>query len=245
MTSSGSSGRHAKWECICDCGNICTVSSSHLRCGDTKQCKECRDNNFKKSGIKHGLSKERLFSIWHGMAYRCYRINNKSYKNYGARGIYICDDWGAGDTSDIAAYLRFKEWALDNGYDDTLSIDRIDVDGPYSPDNCRWATFEEQKQNKTNTVYVETDQGMEPLVSFIQKSELNPGTIRKRIRNGMSVDNAISTPAENGRFIEFDGKRQSIRAWALEVGMKPATLLGRINAGWEVERAITEPVHKT
>lgn len=240
----GGGGIHKRWLCRCDCGTEWMVASNHLISGEALQCKKCRDANFSKAGIKHGCSHERLYHIWLGMRKRCYNTNDKSYNHYGGRGIKICNEWGAGKL-DISGYLAFKKWAKENGYKEDLSIDRIDVDGPYSPENCRWATFELQCQNKTNTVYVETDQGEKPLVCFLQTSEVKSGTVRKRVKQGMCIDDAINLPAENGRFIEFNGKRQSIRAWALEIGMNPATLLRRVNAGWEVGRAIMEPVHKT
>ncbi len=243
VNKSGGCGIHKRWLCRCDCGTEWTVESGHLISGKTLQCKKCRDANFSKAGIKHGHSHERLYHIWLGMRKRCYNINCKSYNHYGGRGIKICDEWGAGKL-DVSGYLAFKKWSEENGYRDDLSIDRIDVDGPYSPENCRWVTFDSQSQNKTNTVYVGTDQGEKILLSFLQTSKIKPATIRRRIRRGMSINNAINTPAENGIFIEYNGKRQSIRAWALEFGMKPATLLRRINAGWEVERAIMEPIHK-
>ncbi|MDB1947668.1 hypothetical protein PMY35_07525 [Clostridium tertium] len=98
---------------------------------------------------KHGLAKKtKLYGRWVMMKQRCYNPNNKDYYNYGARGIQVCDEWRNN-------YLSFHNWAYSNGYDDTLSIDRVNVDGNYEPDNCRWVDNNIQANNKVCTIFVE------------------------------------------------------------------------------------------
>lgn len=132
---------NAVWLCRCDCGTIREVMGTYLVKGKSKSCgclhKEiCRDMQ-----TKHGLCKEKLYYVYHGIKDRCYRTGCKSYKYYGALGIKICDEW----KND---FIAFYNWAISNGYRRGLSIDRIDNDGNYSPLNCRWATPSEQRLNQ-------------------------------------------------------------------------------------------------
>lgn len=142
-----------KWVCKCDCGNIVTVRGADLKNGHTTSC-GCK----RKSGtrVTHGQSNTRLHHIWKGMKARCYNINEPQYKNYGAIGIKICDEW----KND---FFSFYNWSIQNGYSDKLSIDRIDVYGNYEPNNCRWATFSEQSINKRNTVFIEINGMTKPM----------------------------------------------------------------------------------
>lgn len=126
---------NAVWQCQCECGNIVEVRGDTLRNGNTKSC-GCLCTT-------HHKSNTRLYHTWQQAKDRCYNKNNKDYQGYGGRGIVVCDEW----KDDFEA---FYDWAMDNDYRDDLTLDRVDVNSNYTPDNCRWLTIKQQNRNKQN-----------------------------------------------------------------------------------------------
>lgn len=152
-----SSSGHPKWECQCECGNIVVALGSNLKKGVTKSC-GCLHKEVSTDRIllisenqkgknhplyKHGKSKSRIHWVWEQMKQRCHSPRNRNYKYYGGRGITMCPEW----KDDFKA---FHDWAMANGYLEGLTIDRIDNDRGYSPDNCRWVTQKQQIKNRRN-----------------------------------------------------------------------------------------------
>lgn len=143
------------YECICDCGKVVIVARSSLTSGHTKSC-GCSRRQFlqdRKPSYKHGGEsipganrRERLYIVWCGMKERCYSPKHNRYQDYGGRGIEVCEEWRNN-------YAAFRDWAMANGYDPeaprgVCTIDRINVDGNYCPENCRWVSMSVQARNK-------------------------------------------------------------------------------------------------
>ena len=137
--------QRTKWVCLCECGNEKIILGDSLKSGKTRSC-GCLRFNVGKTNKKHGKTNTRLFTIWNDMKQRCSNPKQPSYKNYGGRDIKVCNEW-------LNNFQNFYNWAISNGYNENLSIDRIDVNGDYEPSNCRWATSRKQGNNKrTNRI---------------------------------------------------------------------------------------------
>lgn len=177
----------AYWSCLCDCGNRTVVSGTNLRCGVTKSC-GCLKSEPTKHGDCRSGSRNRLNGIWHTMLNRCNNPNSSSYENYGGRGIHICKEWEG-------SYLLFRKWAIEHGYSESLSIDRVDVNGDYEPSNCRWVTRGEQANNTRANVPVEFGGVTMNLMQWSKQSGIPYRTLRARLINyGWSIERALTTP---------------------------------------------------
>lgn len=132
----------AMWICRCECGKETEVVGVNLTKGVTRSC-GCLRGRPKNSGMTH----TRIYHIWYNMKRRCYNPKDRNYKNYGGRGIKVCDEW-------LNDFQAFYDWAMSNGYSDDLTIDRINVNGNYEPTNCRWATIAEQQANRRSKLEI-------------------------------------------------------------------------------------------
>ncbi|MDU1278356.1 MAG: hypothetical protein E6342_15765 [Clostridium sp.] len=132
----------------------------------------------------HGQSGTKLYAIWVTMRQRCYNTNNKDFYNYGAKGIKVCDEW-------LKDFSEFYRWSMENGYAESLSIDRIDPYGNYEPSNCRWATIQEQANNKKNTIYVEVDGSTYTLTELSNLYGIRRETIEMRYLRGDRGDRLV------------------------------------------------------
>lgn len=135
----------------------------------------------------HGCTHTRLFKIWSGMKERCYRHAHSYYMDYGGREIKICEEWKNN-------FLTFKKWAEANGYTENLTIDRIDVDGDYSPENCRWATMREQQNNKRNNRKIEYNGESHTVTEWAEITGIGKTTIKERLNRGWGAEKTLSTP---------------------------------------------------
>lgn len=161
------------WLCRCECGNEKTVSYGHLKSGASQSCGCLCTERTRQINTKHSMSRTRLYRVWHHINNRCNNPNIDGFKDYGGRGIKMCNEW--------KDFTCFMTWALNNGYTDTMSIDRIDVNGNYEPSNCRWVTMKEQQNNKRNNHLI-TYKGITKTVSeWAEERGIKYGTLFARL----------------------------------------------------------------
>ena len=169
-----------RYLCQCECGTL-----KEFSLGDLKRSNSC--GCIKKT--LNGLSNTRLYGIYQKMKERCLNPRNDHYKNYGGRGITICEEW-------LKSYIPFREWALDNGYTDKLTIDRIDVNGNYEPSNCRWVTAKEQALNKRNNIKITINNETRCLTEWCAIFKIPRNLVYKRILRKWDIMKALFTPSQ-------------------------------------------------
>lgn len=180
-------GKNVCWLCSCYCGKEFVVRATDIRTGNTKSC-GCL--NKKLSGDrarKHGNRESRLYTIWNNMKMRCINPNSISFKNYGGRGIKVCDDW-------LNSFENFYKWAMNNGYDNTLTLDRINGNGDYEPNNCKWATMKEQQNNRGNNNILVYKDKEHTLAEWSEITGVPYDTLWARIKRGWSIEKSLTQP---------------------------------------------------
>ena len=197
--------RKTYWVCQCDCGNIKVVRSDSLKCGAIRSCgclkKEQDQKNLtwgaeftgevrkpnstekrlRKNATGHKVGGTRLYEIWQGIRRRCYKKTEPCYDRYGGRGITVCDEW-------VNDFSAFYKWAIENGYSDELTIDRIDNEKGYSPDNCRWTTAKEQARNRRSNINITIGNSTRTMTEWCEIFNVNYAKVNARYhRNGFTT----------------------------------------------------------
>lgn len=172
-----------QWLCKCDCGNEIAASTSELNGGYRKTCGCSRPKLYAKN--------KRLYNVWRGMRTRCENPNSNRYHRYGGRGIKVCDEWHS--------FSAFLDWSMNNGYDPNAkrgqcTIDRIDLDGDYSPENCRWVDNATQSLQTSTNHYVEIDGELMCISEAARKKGISIHTVRSRLKYGWRIEDALSIP---------------------------------------------------
>lgn len=167
--------------CRCDCGSIREVRYDGIKCGSTKSCGCSRGT--------HRMTNSRLYNIWHKMKERCYNENHVHYNNYGGRGITVCEEWKTN-------FQSFYEWAIKNGYSENLTLDRINTDKNYCPENCRWATALEQQNNTRNNRIISANGRSQSVARWVEEVKVPYSTIYSRLCNGWSEQDAVMCPVD-------------------------------------------------
>lgn len=173
--------RESLWKCQCDCGNTRIVTGSHLRTGHTSSCGCKSKDRIGTLNYKTGLSNTRLYGVYRNMLNRCYWNKAKHFCDYGGRGITVCDEW-LGDKG----FENFLEWSRLNGYTDKLTIDRIDNNSGYSPDNCRWVDRYVQANNKRNTHYIRINGEVGTVANMARKYNISYWNVLHYSKGGMN-----------------------------------------------------------
>ena len=174
-----------RWNCVCDCGNRTVVMAYSLRNGHTQSCGCFNIERTVETSKKHGQRNSRLYRIWQAMKNRCNWEKGVAFSRYGGRGVRVCEAW--------LDFPSFSSWALSNGYKDDLTLDRINVDGDYSPENCRWATIKEQNRNTRANIFFKG----KCLAEWCEELGLRYGSVHARLSRGWSIERALSEPIKN------------------------------------------------
>lgn len=178
----------SRWKCLCDCGNETIVRAANLKNGAVKSCGCLRSKPWNK---KHGLSNTRLYRKWQSMKRRCYDISAPQYKHYGGRGICVCDEWKNN-------FEAFQDWSLLTMGDESLTLERIDVNGDYSPDNCTWVDKKSQANNRTSCVMITYQGKTQNLMQWCEELGKDYKLVHCRMfRSRWTFEDAISKPVKH------------------------------------------------
>lgn len=180
------------WECECNCSNHThiIVNGNALRSGNTKSCgcihtEQLQQRN--KQGRKYNKEDKRLVRIWRAMMSRCYKTHSYGYKWYGAKGIRVCEEWHE--------FENFKDWALNNNYKDDLTIERIDNNEDYKPENCKWADWETQANHTSSNKLITYNNKTQSLSLWVKELGLDYYRTKARINScGWSIEDAFTKP---------------------------------------------------
>lgn len=188
------------WACRCKCGTIRNIIQKDIP--KATRCRKCEGAIKSIKYTKHGQSKNgrlqkgtRLYRIWQGMRTRCNNPNSKDYKWYGAKGVSVCPEWDD--------FNEFYQWAIQNGYDDSKTIDRIESDGPYSPSNCKWSTTKEQLRNRECTRYITINGVTKTMSEWSECSGINYQTLRTRVDKNWPEERLLDPPIQSHIPIEW------------------------------------------
>ncbi len=223
----GKNNRDKYYICQCDCGEVMRALGTALRRKErpTLNCKKC--GNKKKE--KHGMVGSRLYKIWDGMKQRCLNENDVSYHYYGGRGVKICDEW----LDEKVGMLNFKDWSLTNGYNESLTIDRINNNGDYEPSNCRWVDMKVQANNKSINKLITYKGVTKTLSQWAEEYNVPYVTFVKRINYGWDIERALNDEVTQKRkkLIEIEGNFYTYEQLGEMCGVTAHTIVNRYYRG--------------
>jgi hypothetical protein len=215
----------------CECGAIKEMIKSNVISGRSKSCGCLRKKPYaRKHGHASGGKRTKAYIAWKGLRSRCNNPNNEHADCYIGRGITYCDRWE-----------KFENFLVDMGEpkDKSMSLDRIDNSKGYSKDNCRWASKKVQANNKRNNVLYTFQGKTQGLVTWAKELGISRLALHNRMKRGMSIDEAFSTPLTEVKLYEYEGKLKTLNEWAKEYGISRRTLANRLNQGADMRAALS------
>lgn len=218
----------------CECGTVKFMSKHYFNSGKAKSC------GCSRRSIGKPNSETNLYHVWSSIKARCRNENHKSYERYGGRGITLHPDW-------LKDFELFKSWSLENGYEEGLSIDRIENDDGYHPENCRWTDQTTQNRNKSNVIWIEHEGEMKRLVDWAEELDIKPSVLHDRHRAGWETKDILDPNIRKSRVgekIYYNGESHTISEWAEITGISQKAISDRLIRGFTVERALTQPLQK-
>lgn len=231
------------WECICDCGNIVISETNKLTSGHTHSCSCLQKDTVANNRRIHGMTRTRTYRIWQLMRDRCKNPKNPNYKNYGGRGITVCRRWSGAN--------GFPSFFADMGEIlEPFTIERIDNDKGYSPNNCKLATKEEQANNTRQNIHFTHNGKTKTLAQWVKSDGVvSYGATLRRLSLGWTFEDALITPPrvkyKNHVYVTRNGQTKNLSEWCRSDGRTTYdTFLKRLESGYSFEKALTTPKGK-
>ena len=191
VNKSYSKNHKVYWECICDCGKTCFVTTSNLKCNKIKSCGCLKVEKITNRNSTHNQRNTKLYEVWKTIKQRCLNPNNKAYNNYGGRGITICPEWQEN-------FISFYNWSIINGYKEGLTIDRIDNNGNYEPSNCRWASRIIQSNNTRSNRFITINNETKSLADWCRIYNISYSLVMQREKKlKWDIIKSITTPVKH------------------------------------------------
>lgn len=241
--SNGKTPANTRYNCKCSCGNELILNRLAITNRVHLCCKKCRykfisENRY--SFKKHGIHGTPLYQVWRGMNLRCFCNQDKAYKNYGGRGITVCYEWSKFNPEGV---VNFYNWSINNGYKKEIlsngknkwSLDRINNDGNYEPDNCRWTTQDVQANNKRNNINIEHNGKTQTLKQWAKELNIKYCSLLNRYERGVDVEKCFSKKDLRIRITEFHGKKFTSTELAKYIGCGISTLNANRQRGTSLE----------
>jgi hypothetical protein len=228
---------YSMFKCVCDCGNECIKTGTTLKAGEVNSCGCLYKEMAHKKPNYHGKTRRKLYQVWSSFRGRCNNPTDAAYHNYGGRGIGYAPEWDD--------YLVFEKWALENGYqqDVGLTLERIDVNKGYTPENCCWADRKRQSNNKRNNLYFTIDGVTHTLAEWCEIYNVPYGRVDARINSlGWSFEDALFKPLTYKKHtITYKGRTLTTKEWAKETGLSADMIRRRLKNGWTPKEIIETP----
>ena len=195
--------RHVVWKCQCDCGNVCIAPTNTLTSGKKVSCGCYLREIRRQAHASHHQTGTKLYMKWQGMRRRCSDPSHKNYADYGGRGIKVCNEW-------MHSFEKFRDWSTENGYNDNFSIDRIDNDGDYCPENCRWVSQKKQCNNRRSNRYITYNGQTHTLTEWSEIIGIKRAALNNRINTlKWDIERALSMPVKTTqRRSNHDGQQE-------------------------------------